>query len=131
MYQSPLSTRSTRVKFMLTLCGGFFLLFGLDQYNFLLAHVFAEMFSIAVAWIIFFIAWNGHRYFENSYFAIVGIAYFFVGLLDLVHTIAYEGMGVFQGFTANLPTELWINARFIESISLLAALVFIKKKSSI
>ncbi|MFW5714874.1 MAG: MASE3 domain-containing protein [bacterium] len=131
MQDSFIITRETFIRFALILCSGFILLFGLDQYNFLLAHVFAEMFSIAVAWMIFFIAWNGHRYFENSYFAIVGTAYFFVGVLDLVHTISYEGMGVFAGFTANLPTELWINARFIESFALLFALVFINRKISI
>lgn len=124
-------SRGTFIKFTLVGCSGFILLFGLDQYNFLLAHVFAEMFSVAVAWIIFFIAWNGHRYFENSYFAIIGIAYFFIGVLDLVHTIAYKGMGVFVGYTANLSTELWINTRFIESVALLLALVLIHKRISI
>lgn len=124
-------TRNSIIKLVFVLCAGFVILFGLDQYNFLLAHVFAEMFSIAVAWIIFFVAWNGHRYFENSYFAIVGIAYFFVGVLDLIHTISYEGMGVFSGYTANLPTELWINARIMESAALLLALLLINRKISI
>jgi|GEM_PF-1123546 len=111
--------------------GGFLLLFMLSRYSFLLAHVFAEMFSVAVAWIIFFIAWNGHRYFEHSYFSFLGIAYFFIGTLDLVHTIAYEGMGVFTGYTANLATELWISARFIESGALLLALILLQKKMSV
>ncbi|MFW6274821.1 MAG: MASE3 domain-containing protein, partial [Spirochaetota bacterium] len=61
MQDSFIITRETFIRFALILCSGFILLFGLDQYNFLLAHVFAEMFSIAVAWMIFFIAWNGHR----------------------------------------------------------------------
>ncbi|HKK65970.1 MAG TPA: MASE3 domain-containing protein, partial [Clostridia bacterium] len=40
----------------------------------------------------------------------------------------YEGMGVFEGYTSNLPTQLWISARFMESITLLLALIFIRKR---
>ncbi len=112
------------------LAGGFLVLFALSQYSFLLAHVLAEMFSVAVAWIIFFLAWNGRRYFENSYFFFIGIAYFFIGTVDLLHTIAYEGMGVFADYTSNLPTQLWISARFMESITLLLALIFIRRRVS-
>jgi PAS domain S-box-containing protein len=38
-----------------------------------------------------------------------------------MHTLAYSGMGVFQGYGANLPTQLWIAARYMQSLSLLAA----------
>ncbi|MBW1717013.1 MAG: hypothetical protein JRJ77_14545, partial [Deltaproteobacteria bacterium] len=34
----------------------------------------------------------------------VGIAYLFIGFLDLIHTLAYRGMGVFPGYATNLPT---------------------------
>ncbi len=126
-YKFPVSL-STVLKLFLLLSAGFLVLLALDQYNFLLAHVLAEMFSVAVAWLIFFIAWNGYKYIEHSFFTIAGIAYFFVGMLDLLHSIAYKGMGVFVGYTANLPTELWITARLLESIALLCAVVFIRKK---
>ncbi|GMU25013.1 MAG: hypothetical protein AMXMBFR13_50840 [Phycisphaerae bacterium] len=39
----------------------------------------------------------------------------------MVHTLAYAGMGVFPGHDANLPTQLWIAARFVQSLSLLVA----------
>jgi hypothetical protein len=39
------------------------------------------------------------------------MAYLSVSFLDLIHTLAYKGMGVFPGFDANLPTQLWIAAR--------------------
>jgi len=121
-------TRNSISMLAALLAGGFLVLFALSQYSFLLAHVLAEMFSVAVAWIIFFLAWNGRRYFENSYFIFLGIAYFFIGTVDLLHTVAYEGMGVFAGYTSNLPTQLWISARFMESITLLLALIFIRKR---
>jgi len=51
-----------------------------------------------------------------------------VGAIDVVHTLAYKGMGVFQGYDANLPTQLWIVARYVESLSLLIAPFFFNRK---
>jgi PAS domain-containing protein len=56
------------------------------------------------------------------------IAFFFAGLIDFVHTLAYKGMGIFIGFDANLPTQLWIIARYLQSISLFVAPWFITRK---
>jgi PAS domain S-box-containing protein len=58
----------------------------------------------------------------------IGIAFFFVASIDLVHTLAYKGMGVFPAYDANLPTQLWIIARALECLSLLAALAFVRRK---
>ncbi|MBS3917294.1 MAG: PAS domain S-box protein [Deltaproteobacteria bacterium] len=51
-----------------------------------------------------------------------------MGAIDVVHTLAYKGMGVFQGYDANLPTQLWIVARYVESLSLLIAPFFFNRK---
>ncbi|MBE0448614.1 MAG: SpoIIE family protein phosphatase [Actinobacteria bacterium] len=90
-------------------------------HNYPLFHSIAELFSIIVACGIFMIAWNSRGFLENNYLLFIGIAYLFVGSLDLIHTLAYEGMGVFRGYGTNLPTQLWIAGRYIESISLLIA----------
>jgi PAS domain S-box-containing protein len=37
-------------------------------------------------------------------------------------------MGVFEGFDADLPTQLWISARYLESISFLIAPVLLRRK---
>jgi diguanylate cyclase (GGDEF)-like protein len=37
-------------------------------------------------------------------------------------------MGVFPGDDANLPTQLWIVARYVQSLSLLVALLFVRRK---
>lgn len=99
----------------------------LAQYSFLLAHAIAEMYSVAVAVTITFIAWNAREYFDNGYLVFLGIAYFFVGSLDLLHTVAYKGMGYFTEYGANLPTQLWVLSRYVESISLAAALLFVSR----
>lgn len=90
-------------------------------YSYLLFHSLSEIFSIVVACGIFMIAWNSRQFLDNNYLLFIGIAYLFVGGVDLLHTLAYKGMGVFQGYGANLATQLWISARYIESFSLLIA----------
>jgi len=108
-----------------------FLLTGLyltSLYNYLLFHSLAEMFSIIVACGIFMVAWNSRRFMDNNYLLFVGIAYLFIALLDLLHTLAYSGMPIFHGYGANLPTQLWINARYMESLSLLLAPTFLLRQ---
>ncbi len=103
-------------------------LFVLGRYNYLLFHSIAEAFSIVIACAIFMIAWNARSMLENHYLLFVGIAYLFVGVLDFTHTLAYKGMGVFRDNTANPATQMWIAARFFESISLLIAGFFIRRR---
>jgi len=97
-------------------------------YNYLLFHSIAEIFSILVAFSIFVIAWNARRLMDNNYFVFIGIAFLFVGLLDLAHTLAYSGMGVFPGYGTNLATQLWIGARYMQSLSLLVAPLLIGRR---
>jgi hypothetical protein len=106
-------------------------LFGLyltSLHSYLLFHSLAEIFSIVVACAIFMIAWNSRQFLDNNYLLFIGIAYLFVGGFDLLHTLAYKGMGVLPRYGANLPTQLWIVTRYIESLSLLIAPVFIGRK---
>src|SRR5512146_333922 len=97
-------------------------------YSYLLFHSLAEFFTIAVAWAVFFLAWNSRRFLDNRYLLFVGIASLFVGTIDLLHTLAFKGMGVFAGNDANLPTQLWIAGRYVQSLSLLAAPFFLHRK---
>jgi PAS domain S-box-containing protein len=99
-----------------------------SRYNYLLFHSIAEIFSILVAFSIFVIAWNARRLLDNSYFIFIGIAFLFIGLLDLAHTLAYSGMGVFPDYGTNLATQLWIGARYIQGLSLLIAPLLIGRR---
>ena len=96
-------------------------------YNFLLFHTLAELVSVAVALGLFMLAWNARHFNPNHYITFLGIAYAFIGGLDFVHTLAYKGMPIFPGYDADLSTQLWIAARYLESGSLLAALWFLKR----
>jgi diguanylate cyclase (GGDEF)-like protein len=96
-------------------------------YSYLLFHSLAETFSIVIGCSIFILAWNSRQRLDNGYLLLLGIAFLFVSVVDMLHTLAYKGMGVFPGYDANLPTQLWIVARYIQSISLLIAPVFFRR----
>lgn len=98
------------------------------QRGYLLAHSLSELFSIAIAGGIFMVAWNSRRFSTSGYFLFVGLAYLFVAALDILHTLAYTGMGVFPGHGTDLPTQLWIAARSVEAISLLLAALLLRRK---
>jgi len=97
-------------------------------YSYLLFHSVVEVFGILIAFSIFLIAWNSQRFLDNNYLLFIGIAYLFVGLIGLLHTLAYKGMGVFHGYDADLATQLWISGRYVQSFSLFVAPLFLGKK---
>lgn len=103
-------------------------IYSTDFRNVLLFHTIAELFSIIIACSIFILAWNSKEYLKNDYLLFVGIGYLFVGILDLFHTLTYKGMGVFNTGGSNIATQFWIVARYYESITLLIAFYFNKKK---
>jgi len=92
--------------------------------NFLLFHVIAELFSIVIAITITIISINIYKTNKNQYLIFLGIAYGFIACFDLLHTLTYEGMNILVIEGANVPTQLWIIARYMESISLLIAGVY-------
>jgi hypothetical protein len=96
----------------------------LSLYHYLLFHSIAEIYSIIIACGIFMVAWNSRRFLDNNYLLFLGIAYLFIAGLDLVHTLGYKGMAIFKGYDTNLATQLWIAARYMESLSLLIAPLF-------
>jgi len=106
----------TALSSLLVLIG----LYTASQYNYLLFHGIAEVFSIVIACGIFMVAWNTRNFSSNPYLLHIGIAYLFIAVVDFVHTLSFAGMNIFVGYDANAPTQLWIAARYMESLTLLA-----------
>ncbi len=106
------------------------MLYIISLYSYLLFHVIVECSAILVAFGVFAVAWNTERFTEYSFFLVLGVAYLFVAMLDLTHTFAYSGMGIFPGYDSNLPTQLWIAARYLESVSILVAIGFVQRKTN-
>ncbi len=103
-------------------------LYYLSLRNYLLFHNLAEIFSIVVAATIFIIAWDVRRSLENGYLFVIGVAFLFVGAVDLLHNLAFKGMGVFPEYDTNLPTQLWLAARFLQAFAFLWAMRYLHRK---
>jgi len=110
---------------VLLLCMG---MYAVSRHNYLLFHTVSEIFSIVIACGIFMVAWNSRQFTENNYLLLLGIAYLFIGIIDLGHTLSYKGMGIFVSHGSNFSTQLWISARYMEAISLFVAPFFLKRK---
>jgi hypothetical protein len=92
---NPLEAKPTLIHRVLPLLLGALVLaalYGLSRENFLLFHGITELFSIAVAWSLFMLVWSSRRMSSNDALLFTGIAYGFIGLIDLIHTLAYKGM---------------------------------------
>ncbi|MEE9910477.1 MAG: PAS domain S-box protein [Deltaproteobacteria bacterium] len=103
-------------------------LYVLSRYSYLAFHTVSELFSVVIGFSLFMLIWNSRRMIDNHYFTFIGIAFFFVAGFDLIHTLAYKNMDFFSGYGTNLPTQLWIAARYLESLSFLAAFVLMKRR---
>jgi signal transduction histidine kinase len=119
IYVEVPSAHSSRLAW-LVLGGALVGLYVTSLHSYLLFHSLAEIFSIVVAAGIFMVAWNSRRFVAERYLLFLGIASLFVASIDVLHTLSYEGMGVLPGDNANLAAQLWIGARFLEGVSLLA-----------
>ena len=112
----PSGRFGTYVHFMIWALAlvGFYLI---SRYSLPLFHSIAGLLSVVIAGGVFAVAWNSRGFLENNYLLFLGIAYLFVGALDLLHTLAYGGMRLFPGFGADLPGQLGFAARGLESVS--------------
>lgn len=106
------------------------LLYFSSLYNYLLFHTLAEIFSICIACTVFLISWNSSRYIKNNYLMVIGIAYIFIGVMDLFHTMSYKGMLIFKDYDY-YANQMWIAARYFESIILLLSFIYVKSKKEV
>lgn len=103
------------------------LLLLLEFKNFLLFHLGVELFSIIIAFSIFIIVINIKKITDNDHLIFLGLAYGFIAGLDLLHTLSYKGMSVIEA-EANISTQLWIAARYLEAVCLLGSFYYLKHK---
>jgi len=99
-------------------------------YNYLLFHSIAEGFSIVVGFSMFSIAWHSRKIIENNLLLVLGIAYLFLSGLDFLHTLSYKGMNIFTDYDY-YANQLWIAARYMESLVILAGLVLLHMNKKI
>ncbi len=92
-------------------------------------HSIVELFAVAVAIAAFMITWSGRNTIDNRYVLFLGIAYFFVACVDILHTLAYQGVEAFQGYSpTELATQLWLAGRYLQASALIIAPAFIHRR---
>ena len=98
--------------------------------NFLLFHTLAEFFAITIGILACVVAWNMYPFTRNNYLMYLGGGYFWIALLDLLHLLSYEGMGVIPDGGANMGVQFWIGTRYMEALLLLSAPWFLNHSFS-
>jgi len=91
------------------------------EVSYLLFHSLVETTVLAVAVVVFAMSWSLRSIVPDSYATLVGLGLLCVALIQLLHLLAYKGMGVFPDADADLPTQLWIAARALTVATFLAA----------
>jgi len=80
-----------------------------------------NQFNVIIAYMVFIIVWKSKVISENRYLTFIGTALFFIACLGFLRAFSYEKIGVFPGYGANLPAQLWIAIRYMGSISFFVA----------
>jgi PAS domain S-box-containing protein len=91
------------------------------QYSFLGFHTLAELFAIVISFTLFAFAWSTYGFSKNNFLLFLACGYFWIGSLDLVHTLSYKGMNIFVEGSGNLSVQFWIGTRYSEALLLLVA----------
>lgn len=96
-------------------------LYASSLYSYILFHSLIEITTIAIGFTLFTLTLNARHFLTGGCLKTLGIGYGLIALVDLLHSLAYKGMGVFPGYGANLPTQLWIAARSLQALLLCLA----------
>ncbi|MDH5403143.1 MAG: hypothetical protein OEY49_11675, partial [Candidatus Heimdallarchaeota archaeon] len=109
----------SRINYIITY-GFILILFLYLQLPYVVFHSFTEIYSIIIAFSIFLIS----RHIEihdvkDKLLVLLGKSFFYVGILDLFHTFAYQGINISGYSNPNLSTQIWIATRYFQSISIL------------
>ena len=102
-------------------------LYIVSRYNYNLFHGLADIFTIVIACTVFVVAWNSRESIDNNYLLYAGIGFLSFAFLDLFHVLGNKDMGVFPQY-GNLGPTLYIASRYVLSISLVTAPLFINRK---
>lgn len=89
--------------------------------DFLWFHSLIEIVTIVIGVALFLIARETYGFCRNAYLLCVATGFFWSSLLDIPHTLSYEGMPGARGYSPNLPTTLWMGARSLQVAALLLA----------
>lgn len=103
-------------------------LIAISLYSYPLFHVIVEAISVVVAASLFLVLYHTRRLHDNDYLLFVGIGFLFFVLLDVPHTLGYQGIALFPGFDSDLPTQAYIAQRLMLATTFVIAPLFLKRR---
>lgn len=86
-----------------------------------LFHTLVELIAIIIAVMSFFVAWHTFPLSRNSTLLFLGCGYFWIGAIDLLHALTFEGAELIPGLKLGSTIQFWIIARYLEAMVLLFA----------
>lgn len=95
--------------------------------NYVLFHFITEIFCVVIASSIAILGLSSYSAKSNSLVNNIGVAYLFVAIIDFLHTLSYKGIDIISS-GANVPTQLWILGRYVESFSFIIAYMWLNKR---
>ena len=90
-------------------------------YNVLLFHTLVEIVATTVLFSVFALAWISREQLYNGYLTVIGAASGMIGILNLLHGLAFPGAQFFPGTGGNATVLLWLLTRYIELAAFLIA----------
>jgi len=96
-------------------------------YNYLLFHGIIKCICIGIAITIFVIIWNSRPHVVDTFLLVIAVSFLFSGCFEILHMLAFSGMGVFPGDAGNLAAQVWIAGRYFQSVTLVLAVFSFKK----
>ncbi len=104
------------------------LIIATEAHSYQLFHIIAELFAITVAVTMFVVAWHTYSFTRNHFLTYLGVGYFWVACMDIMHVLTYKGMDIFSGNATQTTLEFWIFGRYFEALLLLSASYFLTHK---
>lgn len=84
--------------------------------NYLLFHVMAELFTIIISVQMFMVAYSGKAYNRDNLFILIASGYLWVGVIDFLHAISYDGMNLIPAISSTVAVQFWLSARYLEGL---------------
>jgi len=112
---TALSGSARAAGYVLAVAAAFAGLWLTSTYSYLLFHSISEILIVAVAAAVFLGSWSARGYPETQPFVLLGIGYFFVAILEILHALAYQGMDVLPA-GQDYATKLWVAARGLQAV---------------
>lgn len=124
------ATRSARVAQVLEIAVPLLVFAGvsvaaLEAGGHLLFHILAELGSVIVGLMAVTVALLSRRFTRNHFVVFISLGLGWCALIDLAHMLTYRGMPFAPAGEANVATQLWLLARFLQAATLLLAPAFL------